>query len=291
MTGSKSDIGVVLKPLGNNVWQAEYTPTLPGTYLLNVHWSGKQVKGCPLKLVAESSGKESKVLCAGEGLRMGTLGKDIRSFIDTRQAGPGELTLHCIGPHGKTAYCELKDHQDGTFSLNIKPQESGKHNLSIKYGGKNVPGSPFNLRVSGAPDPSKVRVYGPGIEHGVLAMYQSRFICDTRGAGAGQLSVRMKGPKGAFRVEMQRESQKDRTILCKYEPTEPGDYRIDVRWSGKSVPGSPFVVMIFDTQEELSRFVQTSSSSYSPNGNNDLYGTLGNYGNTLPWRGSQAQLN
>ena len=29
-------------------------------------------------------------------------------------------------------------------------------------------------------------------------------------------------------MEMQRESQKDRTILCKYEPTEPGDYRIEV---------------------------------------------------------------
>ena len=62
--------------------------------------------------------------------------------------------------------------------------------------------------------------------------------------------------KGAFRVEMQRESQKDRTILCKYEPTEPGDYRIEVKWSGEHVPGSPFMVMIFDTQEELSRFLQ-----------------------------------
>lgn len=61
----------------------------------------------------------------------------------------------------------------------------------------------------------QVRVYGPGIEHGVLATFQSRFICDTRGAGAGQLTVRVRGPKGAFRVEMQRESQKDRTILCK----------------------------------------------------------------------------
>ena len=108
-----------------------------------------------------------------------------------------------------------------------------------------MPGSPFQLRVSGAPDPGKVRVYGPGVEHGVLARYtytcstvivitftisryQSRFICDTRGAGAGQLTVRIRGPKGAFRVEMQRESQKDRTILCKYEPTEPGDYRIEV---------------------------------------------------------------
>ena len=66
------------------------------------------------------------------------------------------------------------------------------------------------------------------------------------------------GFKGAFRVEMQRESQKDRTILCKYEPTEPGDYRIEVKWSGEHVPGSPFMVMIFDTQEELSRFLQVT---------------------------------
>ena len=57
---------------------------------------------------------------------------------------------------------------------------------------------------------------------------------------------------------MQRESQKDRTILCKYEPTEPGDYRIEVKWSGEHVPGSPMMVMIFDTQEELSKFLQVS---------------------------------
>ena len=125
-------------------------------------------------------------------------------------------------------------------------------------------------------------------------MYQSRFICDTRGAGAGQLTVRIRGPKGktcyiavllnilffphfiicifincvfsflgAFRVEMQRESQKDRTILCKYEPTEPGDYRIEVKWSGENVPGSPFMVMIFDTQEELSRFLQVMFEFYT----------------------------
>jgi len=65
---------------------------------------------------------------------------------------------------------------------------------------------------------------------------------------------------GAFRVEMQRENQKDRTILCKFDPTEPGDYRVEVKWAGEHVPGSPFMVMIFDTQEELNRFVQVNYS-------------------------------
>ena len=52
----------------------------------------------------------------------------------------------------------------------------------------------------GAPDATKVRVHGPGIEHGVLATFQSRFMCDTRGAGAGQLTVRVRGPKGNLRL-------------------------------------------------------------------------------------------
>lgn len=198
------------------VWQASYTPvrSAGGPLTLTVKWNGRVVKGCPLTVAVGSSIDASKVLCSGEGLRNGVVGREIRSWIDTRRAGPGELSAHCAGPR-KVAYCELYDHGDATFTLNVKPQEAGRHLLTIKYGGQHVTGSPFALKVAGAPDASKVRVYGPGIEHGVLATFQSRFICDTRGAGAGQLTVRVRGPKGAFRVEMQRESQKDRTILCK----------------------------------------------------------------------------
>nr|CAD7443923.1 unnamed protein product [Timema bartmani] len=101
---------------------------------------------------------------------------------------------------------------------------------------------------------------------------------------------------GAFRVEMQRESQKDRTILCKFDPTEPGDYRVEVKWAGEHVPGSAFGVMIFDTQEELNRFIQ---GNHSP-GQSEVYGSVGystgyahiNFGGTgaNSWRGSQPQL-
>ncbi|KAG5896802.1 hypothetical protein JTB14_032047 [Gonioctena quinquepunctata] len=249
-------VPVMISLAGDKIWKAAYTTAIPGNYLLSVLWAGRPVKGCPLIVEAKGGADASKVLCSGEGLRQGVVGREIRSWIDTRRAGPGELTAHCTGPR-KVAYCELYDHGDATFTLNVKPQEAGKHALTIKYAGQHVPGSPFTLRVAGAPDPSKVRVYGPGVEHGVLATFQSRFICDTRGAGAGQLTVRVRGPKGAFRVEMQRESQKDRTILCKFDPTEPGDYRVEVKWAGELVPGSPFHVMIFDTQEELRRYINS----------------------------------
>lgn len=112
-----------------------------------------------------------------------------------------------------------------------------------------------------------------------------------RGARAARKKVPCSlAPAGAFRVEMQRESQKDRTILCKYDPTEPGDYRIEVKWSGEHVPGSPFVVMIFDTQEELTRFVQGQYSGTGPPAS-DYFGEGVTYGAAqMSWRGSTHEL-
>lgn len=140
-----------------NVWLASYTPqkSTSGPLSLTVKWNGRIVKGCPLSIAVGSSTDASKVNCSGEGLRHGVVGKEIKSWIDTRRAGPGELTAHCAGPR-KGAYCELYDHGDATFTLNIKPQEHGRHLLTIKYGGQHVPGSPFALKIAGAPDASKV---------------------------------------------------------------------------------------------------------------------------------------
>ncbi|KAG7199467.1 hypothetical protein KM043_014093 [Ampulex compressa] len=275
-----NELNVMLQHLGDSVYRASYIPLTPDPLLMTVSWNGRQLKGCPLQINVTSAADASRVICSGDGLKHGIVGQEIRSFIDTRRAGPGELTAHCVGPH-KVAYCELYDHGDATFTLNVKPQEAGRHALTIKYAGEHVPGSPFTLRVSGAPDASKVRVYGPGIEHGVLATFQSRFICDTRGAGAGQLTVRVRGPKGAFRVEMQRETQKDRIILCRYDPTEPGDYRVEVRWAGVLVPGSPFPVKIVDTQDELLMLTQVTNGG-------DNYST--GHHTITSWRGSQAIL-
>ena len=318
LNGVKSDIKVKMIAMGPRLYKALYIPRLPGTYLLNVHWNQKQVKGCPMKISILPSCDAKRVICTGDGLKGGTIGKEIKAFIDTRRAGPGELSAHCMGPN-KAAICELYDQNDGTFTLILHPQEGGKHMLNIKYGGQHVVGmfeikflidlifilfilaSPFTLKIYSAPDASKVKVMGPGIEHGVLPIYQSHFICDTRGAGAGQLTVRIRGPKGAFRVEMQRENQKDRTIFCKYDPTEPGDYRIEVKWAGENVPGSPFFVMIFDTQDELNRYLH-NGHSYR-NGSNPLISlpplnaiermngpSYSEDWKQMSWKGSMAEL-
>jgi len=57
-------------------------------------------------------------------------------------------------------------------------------------------GSPFTVKVNGPPDPSKVRVSGPGIHNGILQQYDGSFTVNTQGAGPGELTVKIRGPKG-----------------------------------------------------------------------------------------------
>lgn len=156
--GSPVSVNLTQPRPNEAIWLATYTPNRSsvGPLNLSVKWNGRLVKGCPLTVQVGTSIDASKVLCSGEGLRHGVVGREIRSWIDTRRAGPGELTAHCTGPH-KVAYCELYDHGDATFTLNVKPQEPGRHLLTIKYGGQHVSGSPFALKVAGAPDANKVR--------------------------------------------------------------------------------------------------------------------------------------
>ena len=255
LAGTRCDIEVRVAQLGRNIYRCTYVPQLPGAYLLNVKWCDRQVGDSPYKVNVGMNSDPAKVIVSGDGIKMGMLGQDVKALIDTRRAGPGELTAHCMGAQ-KVAFCEFFDHKDGTFTLYVKPQEAGKHVLQIKYNDEHVPGSPFIIRIAGPPDATKCRVVGPGVCHGVLTRYRSKFVCDTKGAGAGQLTVRVRGPKAAFRVEMQRENAKDRAIACKYDPVEPGNYQINVKWSGEHVPGSPFNVHIFATDDELENFLR-----------------------------------
>jgi len=62
---------------------------------------------------------------------------------------------------------------------------------------------------------------------------------------------------GGFRVEMQKDVHQPRTIVCRYDPSEPGMYAIQVMWSGTHIPGSPFLVQICATRAELERLTSS----------------------------------
>lgn len=285
MVGLKHDIDVTCVPIEEGVFGCSYVPEVAGAYLLSVTWSGQHVSGSPFKVSVMSASDASKVTCSGDGLKSIVCGREGSVLIDTRSAGPGELVAECMGPT-RAASCTLIDRQDGMFELVIKPREVGSHKLLITYGFEPVPGSPFCLKVTAPPNASMVKVSGDGIKNGLLATYQSTFVVDTRGAGPGQLTVKVRGRKGAFRVEMSRLPSSDRSIQCRYYPTEIGLYQVYVLWSGEHVPGSPFIVNIVDTMEELRNLAEQLEITVTPYNKIVGYGTTSSRSSTSSHTGN-----
>lgn len=136
LLGQKVDIPVRIQPVSHNVFKAQYTPLTAGTYELHVLWNGKHTNGSPYKVSSRPTGRMASVQVIADTatlpadlitvdastLKIGIIQEDIKTLIDTRRAGPGQLSANCMGPV-KPAYCELYDHRDGTYTLNIRPTE------------------------------------------------------------------------------------------------------------------------------------------------------------------------
>ena len=61
----------------------------------------------------------------------------------------------------------------------------------------NILGSPYAIDIKASDvGLQPVKVWGPGIENGIIPDFQSTFWVETTGAGAGDLRVRIMGPKG-----------------------------------------------------------------------------------------------
>ncbi|CAF0722259.1 unnamed protein product [Brachionus calyciflorus] len=266
---NSKELKINVEKLEENIFKCSYKAEFIGQYLLRIKFNQLNVKFSPYIIRVGLTTDPTKIIINQDDFKNGILGEELSTLIDTKQAGPGELSVNCIGTR-QSAKCEFIDKQDGCFELKVKPVETGKHLLYIRYNDISLLNSPFTFRVSAPPDASKVKVFGPGVTHGVIVDFNSSFVCDTKGAGAGQLTVRIRGPKGAFRVEMKRKDDKDRKIECIYDPLESGEYQINVQWSGKHVPYSPFNVQIFNTKEELDSFLNQypdEKSKYLTNSN------------------------
>lgn len=77
--------------------------------------------------------------------------------------------------------------------------------MTITFGGKPIPKSPFTVKINPAFDASKVKVTGPGIKPtGVKSMQPTYFEVDASEAGEGNVDIKIE-PVGESRclIEVQ----------------------------------------------------------------------------------------
>ena len=230
-------------------YHVQYTPQQIGPHTVEVTFSGLHIPQSPFKVrIGADKADASKCRAEGPGLQPEgvEISKQTWFNVITKGAGQGELSVHIRGPRG-TVDCATEQVEKGVQRFMYTPTDDGEHVITIKYGGQQIPGSRFKIQVEPPTDASKVQAYGPGLApQGVRVNEPAKFTVKTKGAGHGDVNVKITGPSGEIPFEMETSPY---TYNYTYLASEPGLYNVAVTFADKHVPKSPFKVAITDASK------------------------------------------
>lgn len=76
------------------------------------------------------------------------IGEETVITVDAKAAGKGKVTCKVSTPDGAELDVNVVENADGTFDIYYTAPEPGKYVITIRFGGENIPNSPFHLVVS-----------------------------------------------------------------------------------------------------------------------------------------------
>ncbi|XP_062534607.1 filamin-A isoform X3 [Armigeres subalbatus] len=232
---------------GDGTCNVAYLPTEIGDYTINITFNDDHIAGSPFQAIIVPEPNLSRIRVSGIGIQPhGVIMNAPTDFmVDMSKVGndvdKSKLSCNIFDPRGNEIPSKLVpcDNSD-IFKIMYTPFEAGRHTIDLLYDNVPVPGSPFVVNVKSGCDPTRCRAYGPGLEH-ALTDQSATFTVETRGAGAGGLSLAIEGPSEA---KMSCTDNRDGSCDVEYVPTEPGEYDITIRFAEKHIPGSPFKVIV-----------------------------------------------
>ncbi|XP_031757111.1 filamin-B isoform X3 [Xenopus tropicalis] len=233
---------------GDGTHTVSYTPTLEGPYTVAVQYADEEIPRSPFKVKVLPTYDASKVTASGPGLCAQGISASlpVNFAVDAKNAGLGPLSVQITDQEGKPKKAQIQDNNDGTYSVSYIPDRTGRYHVAVKYGGDDIPYSPYRIRAMSIGDASKCTVAGPGIQAAVKTGEEVGFVVDATTAGKGKVTCSILGPDG-LENEADVIENVDGTYDIYYTTAKTGPYVIHVRFGGADIPNSPFTVMVSET--------------------------------------------
>ncbi|XP_035281893.1 filamin-C isoform X10 [Anguilla anguilla] len=237
---------------GDGTHTVNYTPAKDGPYTVSVKYADQEVPRSPFKVKALPAHDASKVRASGPGLNASGVPASlpVEFTIDARDAGEGLLTVQILDPEGKPKKANIRDNRDGTYTVSYVPDMTGRYTITIKYGGDEIPYSPYRIHALPTGDASKclvtVSIGGHGLGAGLGPTIQigeeTVITVDAKAAGKGKVTCKVSTPDGG-ELDVDVVENSDGTFDIYYTAPKPGKYVITIRFGGEHIPNSPFHVV------------------------------------------------
>uniref|UniRef100_A0A4W5R6H7 Filamin C n=1 Tax=Hucho hucho TaxID=62062 RepID=A0A4W5R6H7_9TELE len=249
---------VAVKNNGDGTHTVNYTPAQDGPYTVSVKYGDQEVPRSPFKVRSQPGHDASKVRASGPGLDKSGVAASlpVEFTIDARDAGEGLLTVQILDPEGKPKKATIHDNRDGTYTVSYVPDSTGPYTITIKYGGDEIPYSPYRISALPTGDASKclltVSIGGRALTSGLTKMQaheETIVSVDAKAAGKGKVTCSVTTPAGV-ELDMDVQENRDGTYDIYYTAPEPGKYVITIRFGGQHIPKSPFHVTVSTATRE-----------------------------------------
>uniref|UniRef100_H2ZJ16 Uncharacterized protein n=1 Tax=Ciona savignyi TaxID=51511 RepID=H2ZJ16_CIOSA len=245
---------VDVKDNGDGTHTVSYTPTKEGPYQVQVKYADEEVPRSPYRVRVQPTHDASKVKCNGPGLAAGGVPASIpvEFTIDATDAGDGLLAVQVTDPEGRPKRASIRDNGDGTYNVSYVPDLVGRYTISVKYGGDEIPYSPYRIRAVPSGNASKCLVsvnfltpvfskIGDGLGPNIYIGEEAVITVDPNGAGPGNVTCSVTTPDGE-KLNADVVKNKDGTFDVFYTPREAGAYTIHLHFGGEELPNSPYKV-------------------------------------------------
>ncbi|XP_072277321.1 filamin-B [Pyxicephalus adspersus] len=267
---------------GDGTHTVAYTPSVEGPYTVSVQYADEEIPRSPFKVKVLPTYDPSKVTASGPGLSsQGVLASLPVDFaVNAKDAGLGDLSVLITDQEGKPKKAQVLDNKDGTYAVSYVPDKTGRYQVALKYGGDDIPYSPYRVRAMPSGDASKCTVTGPGIQPAVKTGEEVGFVVDATTAGKGKVTCSIVDPDG-LESEADVIENEDGTYDIFYTTAKTGPYVIHVRFGGVEIPNSPFTVMATDevpvmcAQQSQQQSVSALPPGYDPLVSETAYAPVG----------------
>ncbi|CAH1264980.1 FLNC [Branchiostoma lanceolatum] len=229
----------------------KYVPPSEGACKVDVKYDNQSIPQSPFNVRVLPPYDASKVKATGPGLQQGVPASFPISFtIDCRDAGNADLEVILEDPDGRMKSPEIHDNGDGTYTITYTPEQSGNYTIEIKYGGEQVPRSPFRITVKPTGDANKCSVTGEGMQPYIQIGEETCVTVNCKTAGKGKVNCTIQDANGED-VDVDVVENDDGTFDIFYTAQQQGEYTITIRFGGEHIQGSPYKVQAVDDLSKI----------------------------------------
>lgn len=234
MTAICGDIHIPFQfsSIQGNRGKATFTPTLPGSYRIEVACIDRLVDGSPFELIIIDP---SKCILLTKPPKYLALNTEFEFLLDIKEAGPGNVKFTSLDtPNAFT--CNIDSTDQSTASIKITPVTLGEHMISLAHCGSEIPGCPMRVH---ACDPLSCTVTGEILHTKTALVGKPVFLSLTNPNWTDMKpSIKVQGPTARYPVTLEERTTEE--YSANFTPWEIGPHDIYITHGGFPIPQTPF---------------------------------------------------